>query len=149
MLRGFCTITYWADDMEAATRWYTELLGAEPYFMRPVDGPPAYVEWRIGDYQAELGLLDRRYAPEGAATTPGGVVMNWHVDDIKAAFDRLVSMGAKEYQPITPMPPGSPESGFVIASVIDPFGNILGIMHNPHYLEILASRRASGEGEGA
>jgi predicted enzyme related to lactoylglutathione lyase len=138
MLRGFCTITYWADDVPAATQWYTELLGVEPYFVRPVDGPPAYVEFRIGDYQAELGLLDRRYAPEGAATTPGGVVMNWHVDDIEAAFSRLLSMGATEYQPITPMPPApEPESGFVIASVIDPFGNILGIMYNPHYLEIL------------
>jgi predicted enzyme related to lactoylglutathione lyase len=138
MLRGFCTITYWADDVAAATRWYSELLGVEPYFVRPVDGPPAYVEFRIGDYQAELGLLDRRYAPPGAATGPGGVVMNWHVDDIEAAFSRLLAMGATEYQPITPMPPPpEPESGFVIASVIDPFGNILGIMHNPHYLEIL------------
>jgi predicted enzyme related to lactoylglutathione lyase len=138
MLRGFCTITYWADDMPAATRWYAELLGVEPYFARPVDGPPVYVEFRIGDYQAELGLLDRRFAPQGAATTPGGVVMNWHVDDIEATFGRLLSMGATEYQPITPMPPPpEPASGFVIASVVDPFGNILGIMYNPHYLEVL------------
>lgn len=28
--------------------------------------------------------------------------------------------------------------GFVTASVVDPFGNILGIMYNPHYLEILS-----------
>jgi predicted enzyme related to lactoylglutathione lyase len=132
MLRGFCTITYWADDVPTATRWYTELLGVEPYFVRPVDGPPAYVEFRIGDYQAELGLTDRRYAPAGAAPIPGGAVMYWHVDHIEAAFDRLLSMGAKEYQPITPR-----ESDFVTASVVDPFGNVLGIMYNPHYLNIL------------
>jgi hypothetical protein len=29
------------------------------------------------------------------------------------------------------------EAGFVTASVADPFGNILGIMYNPHYLAIL------------
>ncbi|MER5183323.1 hypothetical protein ABT009_34110 [Streptomyces sp. NPDC002896] len=29
--------------------------------------------------------------------------------------------------------------GFVGASVVDPFGNILGIMYNPHYLEVLGS----------
>jgi predicted enzyme related to lactoylglutathione lyase len=132
MLRGCCTITYWADDLPAAMRWYAELLGVEPYFVRPVDGPPAYVEFRIGDYQAELGLLDRRYAPESAATTPGGVVMHWHVDDIEAAFNRLRSLGAREYQPITPR-----EAGFVTASVVDPFGNVLGIMYNPHYLAML------------
>ena len=27
--------------------------------------------------------------------------------------------------------------GFVTASVVDPFGNVLGIMQNPHYLEML------------
>ncbi|MEI5948436.1 VOC family protein, partial [Bacillus albus] len=27
------------------------------------------------------------------------------------------------------------------ASVIDPFGNILGIMYNQHYLEVLSSAR--------
>jgi len=30
--------------------------------------------------------------------------------------------------------------GFVTASVVDPFGNILGVMYNRHYLEILESR---------
>ena len=29
------------------------------------------------------------------------------------------------------------------ASVVDPFGNILGIMYNPYYLEILAASRTS------
>jgi hypothetical protein len=28
---------------------------------------------------------------------------------------------------------------FITASVVDPFGNILGIMYNPRYLEILGS----------
>jgi hypothetical protein len=31
--------------------------------------------------------------------------------------------------------PGAP---FATASVVDPFGNILGLMYNPHYLEILS-----------
>jgi predicted enzyme related to lactoylglutathione lyase len=134
MLRGFATISYWADDVEAAKDWYAELLGIEPYFIRPEQGPPAYVEFRVGDYQDELGIIDRRYAPEGAAGGPGGAVMHWHVDDVPATFDRLLSMGAKEYQPITPR-----EAGWVTASVVDPFGNVLGIVYNPHYLEMLAS----------
>ena len=134
MLRGFATISYWADDVEAARDWYAELLGIEPYFIRPEQGPPAYVEFRVGDYQDELGIIDRRYAPEGAAGGVGGAVMYWHVDDVPATFDRLLSMGAREYQPITPR-----EAGWVTASVVDPFGNVLGIVYNPHYLEMLAS----------
>jgi hypothetical protein len=27
----------------------------------------------------------------------------------------------------------------VTAAVVDPFGNVLGVMQNPHYLEILRS----------
>jgi len=136
MLRGFATINYWTDDMEAATRWYAELLGVEPYFERPgPDGRLAYAEFRIGDYQHELGLVDRRFAPEGTAAEPGGVITYWHVDDVAATFRRLLSMGAKEYQPVTPRG----DQGFVTAAVVDPFGNVLGIMYNPHYLEILQS----------
>ena len=59
MLRGLTTVTYLADDVAAAAHWYAELLGTEPYFARPAEGPPAYVEFRIGDYQHELGILDR------------------------------------------------------------------------------------------
>jgi len=74
MLRGLATISYYADDMEAATRWYSNLLGIEAYFVRPVGGPPAYVEFRLGDYQHELGIIDRRYAPPAATTDPAGVL---------------------------------------------------------------------------
>ncbi|MFC4114663.1 VOC family protein [Nonomuraea zeae] len=133
MLRGPATVNIWADDMEAARKWYAELLGVEPYFERPGDGQPAaYYEFRIGDYQAELGLIDRRYAPPGAASAPGGAVIHWHVDDVQATLDRLLAMGATPYMPLTERGPG-----FVTAAVIDPFGNVLGVMYNQHYLEIL------------
>jgi hypothetical protein len=46
-------------------------------------------------------------------------------------------MGAKEYEPLKKQG----EAGFITASVLDPFGNILGIMYNPHYLEILGSTK--------
>jgi hypothetical protein len=30
-------------------------------------------------------------------------------------------------------------TGFRTASVVDPFGNLIGIMNNPHYLQTLAN----------
>ena len=63
--------------------------------------------------------------------------MHWHVVDVGAALDRLLTMGAKPHQPVTDWSP----AGFVTASVVDPFGNILGIMYDPHYLEVLGSTR--------
>jgi len=134
-LRGLSTVTFFADDLAAAKKWYSELLGIEPYFAFPNPEQPAYIEFRIGDYQHELGFIDRKYAPKSAAGGPGGAVAYWHVDDLNAIFERLLSLGAKEYEPITKRG----ESGFVTASVVDPFGNILGIMYNPHYLEILGT----------
>ncbi|MET8365786.1 VOC family protein [Micromonospora sp. NPDC005194] len=137
-LRGFATLNIWADDVAAATDWYARFLGQEAYFSRPgPDGRPAYTEFRLGDYQAELGIIDRRYAPPDATAGPGGAVMHWHVDDLDATVQRLLAMGATEYQPITP----HGDAGFVTAAVVDPFGNVLGVMTNPHYLDILASSR--------
>jgi predicted enzyme related to lactoylglutathione lyase len=131
MLRGLTTVNYRAEDMQAAIAWYTELLGVEPYFERPGGGePPAYVEFRIGDYQHELGLIDARYRPDKGV---GGVVTYWAVDDVQAAFDRLLELGATEHDPVTKR-----GDGFVTATVIDPFGNLLGVMENSHYMEILA-----------
>ncbi|MFE1896792.1 VOC family protein [Streptomyces yangpuensis] len=128
MLRGFATINFWADDLEAAKAWYTEVLGIAPYFERP-----GYAEFRIGDYQHEIGIVDRRYAPPGAAKEPGGAVAYWAVDDLPRAHRRLLELGAQEYQPVT----AHGDGGFVTAAVTDPFGNVLGIMRNPHYVEVL------------
>ncbi|GLQ55483.1 hypothetical protein GCM10010862_27420 [Devosia nitrariae] len=38
-------------------------MGVEPYFQRPKEGTPAYVEFRIGDDEDELGIIDRQYLP--------------------------------------------------------------------------------------
>ncbi len=128
-IRGLATVSFYAADHAAAKKWYTQLLGIEPYFQRP-----GYAEFRLGDYQHELGLIDSKYAPGlGTSTGPGGVIVYWHVDDVKATIDRLLSMGAKQFEA-----PQDRGAGFITASVVDPFGNILGIMYNPHYLEILS-----------
>jgi predicted enzyme related to lactoylglutathione lyase len=129
MLRGLTTITFHADDVAAAQRWYEDLLGIKAYFVRPEVGPPAYVEFRIGDDEDELGIMDRRYGPAGAGG-PGGAVAYWHVDDLEATLATLRAAGATDHEPITERGPG-----FVTASVVDPFGNLLGIMYNAHYLE--------------
>jgi predicted enzyme related to lactoylglutathione lyase len=134
MLRGLTTVTFFADDMNAARAWYTGVFGVEPYFVREADGQPAYLEWRIGDYQHEFGLLHARFAPHPPAAGPAGAVVYWAVDDVAAAYRRLLELGAGEHQgPIERGP------GFVTASVVDPFGNVLGVMFNQHYLDVLGA----------
>jgi predicted enzyme related to lactoylglutathione lyase len=137
MLRGVGTVRLHAADLGAATRWYAEVLGVDPYFERP-----GYAEFRIGDYQQELGLMDSAYlsqlgagaSPAGAG--PSGAVVYWHVDDLPAALARLLALGAAEHEPPREFGPG-----FVAAAVADPFGNILGVMTNAHYLQVLAGKQ--------
>jgi len=131
MLRGFATINYWTDDLAAASAWYAKVLGVEPYF----EVPGGYIEFRFGDYSQELGLVNRAYAPEGTLTTSGGVVTYWHTDDIEAEVARLVGLGATLREE-----PRDRGKGFITATVTDPFDNILGIMYNPHYREMLDKR---------
>lgn len=45
--------------------------------------------------------------------------------------------GAGEFEPVTERGPG-----FVTAAVAGPFGNILGVMYDRHYLEVLAWRKS-------
>ncbi len=130
MLQAMATVTYFAADLNAARRWYSDLLGVGPYFERP-----GYVEFRVGDFEQELGLIDSRYAPAEAAPASGGPILYWHVDDVFTVMERLLALGGELHQGLTDR-----GGGFVTASVTDPFGNVLAIMNNPHYLEILNSR---------
>ncbi|MCJ8519732.1 putative enzyme related to lactoylglutathione lyase [Pseudorhizobium tarimense] len=93
---------------------------------------PAYIEFRVGDDADEFGIIDSQYAPEGMRPGPGGAILYWHVDDIEKALSRLKALGATEHDPLTKRG----ETGFVTVSVLDPFGNILGIMYNPHFVEL-------------
>jgi predicted enzyme related to lactoylglutathione lyase len=132
-LRGLATVNYWADDWRAAKAWYAELIGFEPYFQRE-----GYAEWRLGDDQDELGLVDSRYRPPGTVAGPGGVVVYWHVDDVDVVLQRAVGMGATQLEA-----PEDRGHGFITATAVDPFGNILGIMYNPHYVEVLSTLTTS------
>lgn len=133
MFRGPATYNVYAADMPAAIAWYTQLFGAEPYFRRPEEGPTAYAEWRIGDLGTEVGIIDAAWAPYPVGA-PAGAVLHWAVDDLETAYARLLELGATTLEPPTPR-----GEGFVTASVVDPFGNVLGVMANPHYEEMIAT----------
>jgi predicted enzyme related to lactoylglutathione lyase len=131
MLQGLTTVSYWSDDVNAAKKWYGELLSIEPYFNVPnQDGSLGYSEFRVGDYQHELGIIDRQYAPSAST------IVYWHVADVEVTLEKLLSMGAKTLEA-----PKDRGQGFITATVIDPFNNVLGIMYNPHYLQVLGSRK--------
>ena len=117
---GVSTVRLHAADLTAARTWYADLLGAEPYFVRD-----AYVEWRVGPHDHELGILDLAYAPDGSSEHRGTVAY-WHVHDADSALADLLSRGATAHEDVRDF-----GGGYRGAVVIDPFGNALGIMQRP------------------
>jgi len=115
MILGLRTAIYPVADLDAAKRWYGEMLGQEPYFDQPF-----YVGFEVGGF--ELGLL-----PGGEAGTAGPRPL-WGVAVIEAAFARLIALGATEIEPVTEV-----GEGIKVASVRDPFGNRFGLIQNPQF----------------
>src|ERR1700755_1199004 len=103
---------YHTPDLEKAKAWYSKALGIEPYFDQPY-----YVGFNVGGY--ELGLdPDVSSTPGGE----GGVVAYWGVANAEESLRRLVSLGATERSAVQEV-----GEGIRVATVLDPFGNILGI----------------------
>ena len=116
--QGIRTVLYHAPDLAKAKAWYSAVLDIEPYFDQPF-----YVGFNVSGY--ELGL------DPDASTTPGGnagAVIYWGVADTQAAHDRLISLGAVERSAVQEV-----GEGIRVATVFDPFGNIFGIIQNPHF----------------
>ena len=107
-LRGVAQVNISAHDVIKARDWYALFLGIKPYFQRPNVVTPAYVEIRLGDYQHELGIIDRNYLLEQTRTSSGGAVVRWHVDDLSATLAQLIKLGAQENEPVTER--GNPSS---------------------------------------
>ena len=117
MFLGLRTVIYHAPDLAKAKAWYAAAFGAAPYFDEPF-----YVGFQIGGF--ELGL-----DPDVSRVNVGNnAVAYWGVSDIAEAFGRLLEQGAKAQQPPTPV-----GGGITVATVADPFGNVIGLIENPHF----------------
>ena len=117
MFQGLRTVVYAVSDLAKAAEWYTQVLGQPPYFSEPY-----YVGFNVGGF--ELGL-----DPDTTGVVRGNnAVAYWGVPDARAAFDRLVSLGAREAKAVADY-----GGGIKGGSVVDPFGNVFGVLENPHF----------------
>ncbi len=117
-LQGLRTVVYGVPDLERAKDWYTEALGVKPY----VD-EPYYVGFNVGGYELALN-------PKGTVAQPvgSGVRVFWGVDNIDEELDRLLRIGAKPHKPVEDI-----GADIKVASVLDPYGNLIGLIYNPHF----------------
>ncbi len=115
---GLRTAIYKVSDVRMATAWYASAFKTKPYFEEPY-----YVGFNIGGF--ELGLQ-----PEEKPTTdkPESVITYWGVNEIHSEYFRLLELGADEHEK-----PTNVGGDIMVASVKDPWGNILGIIYNPDF----------------
>jgi predicted enzyme related to lactoylglutathione lyase len=113
MLLGLRTAIYHAPDIAAAKLWYMKVLGFPPYFDQPF-----YVGFNVGGF--ELGLT-----PDGSTSAVGAY---WGVKDIEPALARLLELGAAPRTDIQDV-----GERIRVADVLDPWGNVFGIIENPNF----------------
>ncbi|MCJ7468594.1 MAG: VOC family protein [Maribacter sp.] len=115
---GLRTVIYKVSDIEKAKDWYSKAFNTTPYFDESF-----YVGFNIAGY--ELGLQ-----PEETTVTdkPESVLTYWGVDKIDKEYDRLLAFGASKHES-----PTNVGGELVVASVRDPWGNVIGLIYNPYF----------------
>ena len=118
MVLGLRTVIYKVSDLQRAKAWYSGVFGVQPYFDEPF-----YVGFNIGGF--ELGLdPDTKNTKPG----PGGSVAYWGVPNADKAVAQFTGAGASLKSAVQDV-----GEGIRVATVADPFGNLIGLIENPHF----------------
>ena len=116
-LLGLRTSVYRVSDINAAKEWYSRVFGVSPYFDEPF-----YVGFNVAGY--ELGLQPAEMDGQAGDS----VLTYWGVDDCQAMYKYLLESGAKAHEE-----PQDVGGGIVVATVRDPWSNVIGIIFNPGF----------------
>jgi predicted enzyme related to lactoylglutathione lyase len=113
---GLRSCIYHVPDLAKAKEWYSTVLMRQPYFDKTF-----YVGFDVGGF--ELGLEDSEGVIKG-----NNIDTYWGIDDCKSEYERLLELGATQHHP-----PQDVGEGIIVATVLDPFGNVFGIIEKPHF----------------
>ena len=118
LMLGLRTTIYKVEDLAKAKEWYSMAFGTQPYFDEHF-----YVGFNIKGY--ELGLL-----PEEKQTNQKAdcIMSYWGVEDIQKVYYHLIELGATEHEK-----PTNVGGELMVASVLDPWKNVIGIIYNPEF----------------
>lgn len=114
---GIRTVICKVADIEKAKQRYTNAFHTRPYFDMPF-----YVGFNIAGY--ELGLqpdVNNEMKSEN-------VELYWGVTDVHKSYDRFISLGATSHNP-----PQNVGEEIIVATVKDPWDNIIGLIYNPTF----------------
>ncbi len=112
-VQGIKTVLHPVSDVEKAKAVYTALLGVAPQA-----DSPYYVGFDVAGQH--LGLL-----PGGGPQGLTAPVAYWHVDDIEAKLAEVTAAGATVRDAASDV-----GGGRLVASVVDPDGNVVGLVQD-------------------
>jgi predicted enzyme related to lactoylglutathione lyase len=108
------TILHPVTDLDASKAVYTALLGTEP-----TADSSYYVGYDVDGQH--IGLV-----PQGGPQSMTSPVAYWHVEDIEAKIAETTAAGAKVNEPVRDV-----GNGRLVATITDPYGNVLGLLQDP------------------
>lgn len=109
----FATIRMCVSDVANSRDWYRRFFGADP-----VEDLENFVSFKIANTLFDLAVVDAK-----SPLSKGGSVGYWFVDDLRAAIEHALSLGAKVYRG----PLDVKEVGRTIVRIEDPHGNVFGL----------------------
>ena len=118
MFLGLRTAVYYVSDIQKGRDWYASILGFPPYFDEPF-----YVGFNVAGYELGLQPTEGEEIVQSSKAT-----VYWGVESCEAALKALLAKGATANEDVQDV-----GGGIKVASVKDPFGNIFGVIENPHF----------------
>jgi lactoylglutathione lyase len=115
-------VNLYTADIEAAQRFYRDLLGFEETFRTPREGTPEHVELRLDGFTLGLGSVQAAQRVHGVEAAPGSPAMALVVwtDDVDEAVERLAAAGTPVVKP--PHDSGNDNRNALLR---DPDGNLV------------------------
>ena len=118
LMLGLRTTCYVVSDLTKATEWYSKAFGTNPYFNESF-----YVGFNIQGF--ELGLLPVKKLKDKETDS---ALSYWGVENINKTYQHLLDLGATKHEK-----PTNVGGELMVASVYDPWNNIIGIIYNPEF----------------
>lgn len=115
---GLRTTIYKVADIGKAKDWYAKAFQVEPYFDEPF-----YVGFNVAGY--ELGLMEENIP---VAEKTANVLSYWGVENVEQVVEGFIELGAS-----ADTKPTNVGGAIVVASVKDPWGNVIGLIYNPGF----------------
>jgi hypothetical protein len=115
MIKGLRTVIYPAPDLAEGKAWYSKVFSRAPYFDQPF-----YVGFSIGGF--EVGLV-----PDAKPNRDGQKAL-WGVENLEKELARLSQLSIGPIGPVIDV-----GGGIKVADLTDPFGNVVGLIENPHF----------------